>query len=239
MNEKERETYRGMLAQDEFGTRRLKSWMNNVMEPFLEHVGIVFQSLAQKHYTAHKVFRIIQPNPDGGHTPVDQEINIPIYNNFGDVIGRFKDYASARFDVRIVPGSTMPVNRWALIEEYFKWFQAGLIDDIAMLAETDIRNKEQIIKRKSLYAQMQAQIQQLQEALKNEQGTVETLQRQIVQKKIDVDALRIGSEFRKDLVETRGEMSRAAEDLKLNVEYEKKKVKDDAKKVKEKTESTE
>ena len=231
MQDKERETYRGMLAQDEFGTRRLKNWINNVLEPFLEHVGVVFQELAQKHYTAKKVFRIIQPNPDGGHGTVDQEMNIPIYNNFGDVIGRFKDYASARFDVRIVPGSTMPVNRWALIEEYFKWYQAQLIDDIAMLAETDIKNKDQIIKRKSLYAKMENQINQLKEALKNEQGTVETLQRQVIQKKIDVEVLRVGSEMRKDLVDTKGEIGSIVTDLKLNAEYQKKKVQDDNKKI--------
>ena len=41
----------------------------------------------------------------------------------------------------------MPLNRWALLEEYFWWFQAGLIDDVAMLAETDVRGKEQILER--------------------------------------------------------------------------------------------
>ena len=60
----------------------------------------------------------------------------------------------------------MPVNRWALLEEYFRWFQAGLIDDIAMIAETDIRNKEGIVERKSVYSQLQGQLSSMEEAMK-------------------------------------------------------------------------
>ena len=33
------ETYRGLLANDEFGTRRLKAWMGSIVEPCLEYLG--------------------------------------------------------------------------------------------------------------------------------------------------------------------------------------------------------
>ena len=198
------ETYRGLLANDEFGTRRLKAWMGSVVEPALEHLGRCFQMRAQSHYTIEKVFRIVQP--EAGQTPQEQEkeirINIQLYNDFGDVIGKFKDYASARFDVRVVAGATMPVNRWALLEEYFKWFQAGLIDDIAMIAETDIRNKKQIVERKSLYSQLQGQLQSLQEAIKDKDGTIETLQRQLVQAGIKMKVGDASNEIRKDVLQT-------------------------------------
>ena len=160
------ETYRGLLANDEFGTRRLKAWMGSIVEPCLEHLGRCFQMVAQNHYSVEKVFRIVQP--EAGQTPQEQEkevrINVQVYNDYGEAIGKFRDYSSARFDVRIVAGATMPVNRWALLEEYFRWFQSGLIDDIAMLSETDIRNKKRIVERKSLYSQLQAQVQQMEEA---------------------------------------------------------------------------
>jgi hypothetical protein len=45
------ETYRGLLANDEFGTRRLKAWMGSIVEPCLEYLGRVFQQSAQNHYT--------------------------------------------------------------------------------------------------------------------------------------------------------------------------------------------
>ena len=197
------ETYRGLLANDEFGTRRLKAWMGSVVEPALEHLGRCFQMLSQSHYTVEKVFRIVQP--EAGQKPDEEKdvrINIPIYNDYGQAISVYKDYSSARFDIRVVAGATMPINRWALLEEYFRWFQSGLIDDIAMIGETDIRNKKQIIERKSMYSQLQGQLQSMEEAMKDKDGTIETLQRQLVQAGIKMKVNEAGTEVRKDVLET-------------------------------------
>ncbi len=185
------DTYRGLLAQDEHGTRRIKAWMQDIVEPSLEHLGKLFQVMAQNTYQAHKIFQIVQPSAIQDDRQV--EINIPIYNDFGQAIEKFHDYSSARFDVRIIAGSTLPVNRWALLEEYFRWYQSGLIDDVAMLAETDVRGKEQILKRKSIYSQMKSQIDSMEGALKDRDGTIETLSRQLVQSGIK-DKTRSGSE---------------------------------------------
>ena len=59
--------------------------------------------------------------------------------------------------------------------------QLGVIDDIALLAETDIKNKPLIAKRKSMLSQLQGQVGQMEEALKDKEGTIETLERQLVQ----------------------------------------------------------
>tara|TARA_R100001594_G_scaffold1363_1_gene5884 strand:- start:5728 stop:8028 length:2301 start_codon:yes stop_codon:yes gene_type:complete len=173
------ETYRGMLAMDEYGTRRIKQWMNNALEPGLKQLGILVKQYTQTVYTAHKVFRIVQPSALQEQRQI--EINIPVYNDFGEATGKLKDYGAAKFDIRIVAGSTMPVNRWAYLAELKEMMQLGIVDDIAVLAETDLRNKEQIAKRKSVYSQLQGQLQGLQEQLKNSAGTIETLERQLVQ----------------------------------------------------------
>ena len=221
------ETYRGLLANDEFGTRRLKAWMGSVVEPALEHLGRCFQMRAQKHYSVEKVFRIVQP--EAGQTPQEQEkevrINIRLYNDYGDVIGKYKDYASARFDIRVVAGATMPVNRWALLEEYFKWFQAGLIDDVAMLAETDIRNKKQVMERKSVYSQLQGQVSSMEESIKDKDGTIETLQRQLVQAGIKLQVDKAGNEIRKDVLQTEAEQKLLRGVLKTEFESMKKDMK--------------
>ena len=226
------ETYRGLLANDEYGTRRIKAWMGSIVEPCLEHLGKVFKEIAQKTYTVNKVFRIVQPEAGQGNENSDErqvEINIPIYNDYGEAIGRWMDYQSAKFDVRIVAGATLPLNRWALLEEYFRWFQAGLIDDIAMLAETDIRGKKTIAKRKSLYSQLQNQVAQMEEAMKDKAGTIETLERQLVQAGIK-DKIKTGEvEVRKDVLETeaqqktlratmKGEMDNFRKDLKREID---------------------
>jgi hypothetical protein len=229
------ETYRGLLANDEFGTRRLKAWMGSIVEPALEHLGRCFQMIAQRHYSVEKVFRIVQP--EAGQSPQEQEkevkINIQIYNDYGEAIGRFKDYSTARFDVRVVAGATMPVNRWALLEEYFKWFQAGLIDDIAMIAETDIRNKKQVIERKSVYSQLQGQVSSMEEAVKDKDGTIETLQRQLVQAGIKMQVDKGGNEIRKDVLETEAQQKLLRGMMKVEFEKMRDQMKTDMKSAKQ------
>tara|TARA_R110002020_G_scaffold17671_2_gene61733 strand:+ start:456 stop:2699 length:2244 start_codon:yes stop_codon:yes gene_type:complete len=224
------ETYRGLLANDEFGTRRLKAWMGSVVEPCLEHLGRCFQMMAQSHYSVEKVFRIVQP--EAGQLPDSEKetrINIPIYNDYGKAVSMYKDYASARFDVRIIAGTTMPVNRWALLEEYFRWFQAGLIDDIAMIGETDIRNKKSIVERKSMYSQMQSQLQQMEESMKDKQGTIETLERQLVQAGIKMKVGDAANEVRKGVLETEAQQKLLRGMLKTEFEKEKMAIKQEVK----------
>tara|TARA_R110002110_G_scaffold3812_3_gene19908 strand:- start:255 stop:1439 length:1185 start_codon:yes stop_codon:yes gene_type:complete len=174
--------YRGMLAMDEYGTRRIKYWLKNCIEPGLKQLGEVVKQYSQTIYTAHKVFRIVQPNALTEERTV--EINVPMYNDFGQAIGKWRDYSASKFDIRIIAGSTLPVNRWAYLEELKGLMNLGVVDDIAVLAETDIKNKEQIVKRKSLYSQLQSQVSGLEEELKKEKGTNETLERQVVQANI-------------------------------------------------------
>ena len=176
---KQHETYRGMLAMDEYGTRRIKQWMQNSIEPALKHTGEIVKQFTQAVYSSHKVFRMVQPNAMQGEK--ETEINVPLYNDLGEAIGKINDYQAAKFDVRIIAGSTLPVNRWAYLSELKELLQMGVVDDIAVLSETDIKNKENIAKRKSMYAQLQGQLQSLEESVKDKEGTIETLQRQLVQ----------------------------------------------------------
>ena len=173
------ETYRGMLAIDEYGTRRVKQWMKNSIEPALAQLGQLVQQFSQSVYTAHKVFRVVQPSALQEEREV--QINVPMYNDFGEAVGKFMDYETARFDIRIITGSTLPLNRWAYLAELKDMFQLGIIDDMAVLAETDIRDKEAIAERKSMMSQLQGQVSGMEEQIKDKDGTIETLERQLVQ----------------------------------------------------------
>jgi len=197
-------TYRGLLAQDEYGTRRVKQWLKASVEPALRQLGKVVMQFSQAVYTAHKVFRIVQPSALQEDREV--EINVPMYNDLGEAIGKFKDYAAAKFDVRIVSGSTLPVNRWAYLAELKDLMQLGVVDDIAVLAETDIRNKSTIAKRKSLYAQLQGQVGQMEEALKDRDGTIETLERQLVQAGIKNKVMQAAVEINKEKEEVKSDI---------------------------------
>ena len=224
------ETYRGMLALDEYGTRRIKQWMTTSIEPALRQLGKSVLQFSQSTYTAYKRFRLIQPNAI--QEEQEQEINIPVYNDMGEAIGKSMDIESLKYDVRVVQGSTLPVNRWAYLEELKQLMQLGVVDDIAVLAETDIKNKENIVKRKSLYSQLQGQVQQLSEAVKDKEGTIETLERQLVQAGIkqkvmqaDVEINKkkeeVKSQMGKEFVETEGKQKLLRNVMSNNVESQK------------------
>jgi len=160
---------------------------------------------SQATYQAYKKFRIVQPNAI--QEGKESEINIPIYNDMGEAIGKSMDIHELKYDIRIVAGSTLPVNRWAYLEELKSLMQMGVVDDIAVLAETDIRNKSNIAKRKSMYSQMQGQLGQMEEALKDKEGTIETLERQLVQAGIKAKVDQASIEINKKKEEVKANMS--------------------------------
>jgi len=118
------------------------------------------------------------------------------------------DVRELKYDIRIISGSTLPVNRWAYLEELKQLMQMGVIDDIALLAETDLKNKENIIKRKSLYSQLQSQLGSLQQSLKDKEGTIETLERQLVQAGIKQKVMQADVEINKKKEEVKSNMNK-------------------------------
>ena len=134
------------------------------------------------------------------------------------------DIASIKFDVRIISGSTMPINRWAYLEELKQLMQMGVIDDIALLAETDIKNKEKIVERKSLYSQLQGQIEQLSEAMKDKDGTIETLERQLVQAGIKGKVMQAEMEITKKKEQAKGQIDKEVTKTASNEEIRRKEV---------------
>jgi len=210
--DKDVETYRGLLALDEYGTRRVKQWLKSSIEPSLKHLGEVVKDFSQNVYKAYKVMRIVQPN--NLEEMKEVELNVPIYNDYGQAIGKWNDYETAKFDVRIIAGSTLPLNRWAYLSELKELLKLGIVDDIAVLSETDIRNKEKIMKRKSLYAQLQKQVQQLEEQVKDKTGTIETLSRQLVQAGIKTKVQQGEMQVRKSAMDAQLSYGRSSDKVK-------------------------
>tara|TARA_Y100000590_G_scaffold414070_1_gene510581 strand:- start:10456 stop:12705 length:2250 start_codon:yes stop_codon:yes gene_type:complete len=219
--QQQHETYRGMLALDEYGTRRVKQWLKSSIEPALKQVGEVVKEFSQAVYQAHKVFRIVQPSALQEEKEV--EINVPIFNNMGEAIGKWQDYGAAKFDVRIVAGSTLPVNRWAYLAELKELMKLGVVDDLAVLAETDIKDKTAIAKRKSLYQQLQQAVEALEEQVKDKDGTIDTLERQLVQAGIRDKVRTVETELRKGAAKAQGKMALTADRAQADAKIQKEK----------------
>ena len=168
------QTYKGTIALDEFGQRRIKSKKDDVESSINELAKRVVQ-MVQAVYTDQKVIRLLQPNS----APREVQLNQAIYDEIsGEFLGRINDITVGKYDIIMVSGSTLPSNRWARFEYYMQLYQAGLIDQIEVLKQTDVADMEGVLERKDQVMQMQGTIQQLQETIKNLEGDLQTAQRE-------------------------------------------------------------
>ncbi len=162
-----------MMLED-FGQRRSKSKLRDI-EGSLRRLGQVIYNLAKEHYTYKKAFRVVQPNNDMSEYMVNH------YNDKSQAIGEMmNDLTIGQYDINIIGSSTMPSNRWGEWSIYMEAYQAGLIDRTEALMKTDIFDKEGVLQRMDIVQQLQQQLQQAQEAVKNLEGDLQTAHRESI-----------------------------------------------------------
>jgi hypothetical protein len=162
-----------MMLED-FGQRRSKSKLRDI-EGSLRRLGQVVYNLSKEHYTYRKVFRVVQPNNDMSEYMVNH------YNDKSQAIGEMmNDLTIGQYDINIIGNSTMPSNRWGEWQIYMEAYQAGLIDRTEALMKTDIFDKEGVLQRMDIVNQLQQQLAQAQEGIKNLQGDLQTAHRESI-----------------------------------------------------------
>jgi len=182
-------TYKGTVAMDEYGQRRIKSKKDDV-EQALNQMARVIVDMIQAFYTKPKVIRLLEPN----HKPKEVSINQPIYNDVDDVIGVLNDVTIGRYDVVVVSGSMLPSNRWARFEYYMELYEKGIIDQIEVLKQTEVVDMEGVMNRFGEIQQLRQQVAGLTQQLKGVQGDLQTAQRESVQdrKRVEVEKFKTG-----------------------------------------------
>lgn len=169
-------TYRGTIAIDEFGQRRIRSQQDDV-EQSLNRLAKVVLELIQALYRKHKIFRLIQPND----VEVTQEVNVPMYSDFSkEIIRVHNDVSVGQYDVIVVSGSMLPSNRWALFEGYMRLFERGVIDQLELLRKTEVVDTPGVMERFGQIQRLQQAITALQQTVKQLQGDLQTAQREAV-----------------------------------------------------------
>lgn len=167
------DTYHGTLSLDEFGQRRIKSKMQDIYNS-LSRLGEVAFDFVQEVYTEAKTLRLVQPNMP----PKQVRVNEPRFDDFQNEVGRINDITTGRYDVMIKAGSTLPSNRWARLQQLIDMYSAGLVDDQAVLMESELPNAEQILARKGQMQQMQGALQEQKSTIEDLQGDLQTWMRE-------------------------------------------------------------
>ena len=185
-------TYKGTVALDEYGQRRIKSKKDDI-EGALNVLAKVVIELIQNTYTERKVIRLLQPN----NVAKELVINESIYDDLGNVTGKINDITVGKYDAVVLSGSMLPSNRWAQFDYYFQLYQTGAIDQVELLKKTEIVDVEGVLNRHSEKVQMQNYIAQLEEQVKNLQGDLQTATRESLHDKKRVEVEKFKTELNK------------------------------------------
>jgi len=197
------QTYKGTIALDEFGQRRIRSKKDDI-ESMLNQFGKVIVQQIPWVYTEEKTMRIIQPN----RSPRDVKVNELVFNDFtNEILGRINDVTIGRYDIQVVSGSTMPSNRWARFEYYKELYSLGVIDQTELLKQTDVADMEGVLERAGMASQQASQIQSLEEEVKKLKGDLQTAQRESLHDRKRVEL----KDFEVKLAKMEAQMSAASQ----------------------------
>lgn len=178
------DTVRGTAMLSEMGESRGKSKLRDI-EGSLTRLGKCIYAMAKGHYNFKKTFRIVQPNND----LTEFTVNNRLYDDkTNELMSIENDIAIGQHDVRIISGSTLPSNKVAEYNMYLEAYKLNLVDDVEVLKKTEIFDKEGVLQRKGMMAQMQSYIQQLEGQLKDITGDLQTAERESVHAKKQVIA---------------------------------------------------
>lgn len=127
-------------------------------------------------YDQQRTLRII--NPVGDESEVT--LNMPVIDDKTGAVMKMYDMQTARFDVRVVVGSTRSKSPMAELQKDLTLLSAGIYDktQVIMNLKGDI-NKASLMQRQSEILQLQTQLAQAQEELKRMRGDLQTREREV------------------------------------------------------------
>ena len=178
-------TYRGTLAIDEYGSRRINSKKQDIYSS-IGRAGKVALDLAMSVYNDSKVIRLLNPS---GDSEVFQ------LQDFGmEAMDFTENPLSNIYDVIVVSGSTLPSNRWAYQQSYMEMYQMGIVDDEAVLKASEIPDAEAILKRKGMLQQALQGLQQMEQQMEQTMQEFQQLQAQMqeAQTQIELEKFKAG-----------------------------------------------
>ena len=210
------DTFKGTLAMDEFGQRRIRSKKDDI-EDALNHLCKIVVELVQAYYTGHKTMRIVRPNNE----PTDIEINRPIYDDVGNVVRKINDITVGKYDVVVVSGSMLPASRWAQFEYYIELYDRQIIDNVEVLKKTELVDYEGVLNRMDQMQQMMQAIEEMQSYIKDLEGQLQTTTRESIHDKKRVEVEKFKTKLHG--LQTKAEGATRLFDARLNDELKKEK----------------
>jgi hypothetical protein len=184
------QTYKATISLDEFGQRKIKSKLADI-EGGLTRVAKVAIQMMQELYQEEKIFRIVQAN----NSISEYAINKRLIDDKSGEIEIANDITVGQYDVVYVSGSTLPSNRYAELEFYMDAYQKGIVDRTEVLKKTEVFDMEGVLQRTDTITQLEQQLEEAQEAIKDLEGDMQTMTRENVHLKQKVEVEKFKGEL--------------------------------------------
>ena len=162
------------------------------MESAIKRLGQLVIAMVQEFYTTERIFKIAGSEATLMNRPLTNDaaqwvsINVPKEAQIGPDGTPIIDYENkipmpeeAEFDVRVTPGSTLPVSKTHLFQKALTLYQMQILDDVGVMKNSGIpRWDEELVRSRQYWAmkmgmQQQAEMAQQEEAVVNEEMTPE------------------------------------------------------------------
>ena len=174
VGDKAPDTARGTERLIALGSERPKSKLRDI-EFSIKRLGKIMYNYGKTHYDVKKLLRLVQPNNDL------TELMSQVYTDKTKIVFDLKKdkHNLEQHDVGIESGSTLPTSKYAELAVYMEAYQMGIVDQVEVLKKNpDIFDKEGILRRINQRQQMQQQVAQMGETIKNLQGDLQTATRE-------------------------------------------------------------
>jgi hypothetical protein len=199
------DTYRGLLALEEKGQQKIQHKARHARQA-LRNLGLVTLHLIQQTYSPQKIIRVVGEENEKVRQTVVNQIEVDPFTGETRTIN---DLTVGSYDLMVGDGTSMPTNRMAMLQQYLEMYQLGIVDKAEVIKKTDIEDREAMLDRMGEVQQLQAQLSQLEESLKDLEGLNQTLRRNLQQQEIHAGAQKVMMAGERELMQTQ-----AAEQLK-------------------------
>jgi hypothetical protein len=185
------DTKGGTLMLDEFGQRRTNMKRKSIERAITQLAKVIVEMIPYA-YTDRKVIRVTKPN----NTTKQIVFNDPIETEKGK-IEIVNDLTVGKYDVVMVSGSMLPVNRWARFEKLESLYVNGVIQDPSTVLENlDMPNLEEILAREDKIRQLQGQMEQAMQEIKKLRGDLQSRDRETVEARKKVEVIKTASKLK-------------------------------------------
>jgi len=160
---------------DEASSRK-QNWKILPIYDLLTRVAKVTTQWMPHVYDQQRTLRIVSPTGEEN----EMKLNIPVIDDKTGAVMKLYDMTSARFDVRVVVGSTRAKSPMAELQKDLTLLSSGIYDrtQVIMNMKGDV-DKVSLMQRMGEIDSLRSQLQQTQEELKRMQGDLQTREREI------------------------------------------------------------